>query len=126
MAQFLVVDDCSEFREVICNWIAAQPGWSVGGAVADGSEALAEVELWRPTAVLMDAMMPGLDGFATTRLIKVRPGAPPVIILTVHDSPKARQAAEEAGADGFVDKTDLVNTLPGVLRSVIDLGNNRP
>jgi CheY-like chemotaxis protein len=107
------------FREVVCNWIAAQPGLSVGRAVADGNEALAEVERWSPDVILMDARMPGLDGIAATRLIKARPDAPPVVILTLHDSPTTRRTAEEAGADGFVVKTDLVSTLPEVLRSGI-------
>lgn len=126
MARFLIVDDSREFREVICNWIGAQPGWSVGTAVADGSEALAEVERWRPDVVLMDAMMPGLDGFAATSLIKLRPDAPPVVILSVNDSPRTRKAAEDAGADGFVGKADLVGMLPGVLRSILDRAKNAP
>ena len=125
MARILVVDDSHEFREVVCNWIAAQPGWSVGGAVADGNEALTEVERWRPDVVLMDATMPRLDGLTATRLIKARPNAPAIVILTVHDSPTMRRAAEEAGADGFVAKTDLVGTLPGILRSVIDRDKDR-
>jgi len=72
--------------------------------------------------VLMDAVMPEMDGFEATRRIKREVNAPLVVIVSLHDSPSARRAAEDAGADGFVAKSELVRTLPGLLASLVDDG----
>ena len=120
MTQVLVVDDSGAFRGVVCAWIKAQSGLEFVAAVVNGREAVDEKLLARVDLVLMDAVMPEMDGFEATRRIKRDPHAPRVVILTLHDSPATRRAAEDAGADGFVAKSELVRTLPGLLTSLID------
>jgi chemotaxis response regulator CheB len=78
MARVLVVDDSREFRKVVCDWIASQPGLELAGEVVDGSDAVAAVERERPDLVLMDAAMSDMTGFEATRRIKSVPDAPPV------------------------------------------------
>jgi len=112
----LVVDDSSEFVAGVESWISAQPDLELVGTAFDGSEATEAVERLEPDLVLMDAVMPEVNGFQATRWIKEKPGAPRVVILTLHDSATAREQAEAAGADGFVAKHDLWNQLPRVIR----------
>ena len=119
MARVLVVDDSAEFRGVICAWIAARPGLELAATAANGRDAVDAVEPSRPDLVLMDAVMPQMDGFEATRRIKARPGAPLVAILTLHDSETIRRAAAEAGADGFVSKGELHLELPRLLEDLL-------
>ena len=120
MARVLVVDDSKEFRAVMCDWIAMRPGLELVGEAADGTEAVDLVERLRPDLVLMDAIMHRMDGFEATRQIKSRPDPPQVVILTLHDSGATRPAAEAAGADGFVAKSDLTEALPRLLHELIE------
>ncbi len=122
VTRILVVDDSEEFREGIGSWISSQPRLVLAGTARDGRQALEAAERLRPDLVLMDAVMPGLDGFQATRLIKERPGAPPVVILTLHDSVAARQQAWAAGADDFLAKDQVTDELPALLRSLRGAG----
>ena len=118
MVRVLVVDDSGEFRKVLCVWIASQPGLELAGEAENGREALAELERKRPDIVLMDAVMPEMDGFEATRRIKSAPDPPPVVILSICNTGATRLAAEGAGADGFVAKSELMAQLPRLLETL--------
>jgi CheY-like chemotaxis protein len=117
MTRVLVVDDSSAFRGVACAWVDARPGLELAGSAKNGLEAIAAVDRSHPDLVLMDALMPEMDGFEATRLIKAGPDAPLIAVLTLHDSSAMRRAAELAGADGFVAKGQFTETLPGLLET---------
>lgn len=112
----LVVDDSEEFREAAAAWISSQTSLELVGTARDGQEALDEVERTRPSLVLMDAFMPGMDGFEATRRIKSRPDAPFVVILSVHDGETMEREAWAAGADAFVAKSDFARAIPDRIR----------
>lgn len=74
-------------------------------AAASGPEALAALSLTRFDLVLLDLNLPGMDGFETGRRIRLMArdwGAPPVVALTAAMTPRVRDAAAEAGIDGFL------------------------
>lgn len=73
----------------------------------DGAEAIRLWQEWRPDLVVMDLEMPRVDGLAATRTIRERHRSARVLILTAYDSPALRLAAREAGAEGYVLKSDL-------------------
>lgn len=100
----LVVDDNEDNREMYSSYLAFR-GCRVATA-ADGAEALAMAIALRPTIVLLDMGLPGMDGWETTRRIKATPetAALPVIAVTGHVFPAARRRCEEAGVDAFVTK----------------------
>src|SRR5262245_24842790 len=62
----------------------------------------------RPDIVLMDVAMRGIDGITATRRIRQIDPAARIVIVTNHDQPDLREAAVEAGACGYVLKTNLV------------------
>lgn len=103
----MVVDDHAPFRSVIrailrtasCEFVECQ----------DGQEAVDQYPQAQPDLVLMDLAMARLDGLRATARIKARfPGAR-IVILTEHDDPSFRTAAEEAGACGFIPKENLLD-----------------
>lgn len=75
---------------------------------SDGSEAQASYAEHQPDWVLMDLMMPQLDGLAATRQILASDPAARVVIVTGHESRALRREAREAGACGYVLKENLL------------------
>jgi DNA-binding NarL/FixJ family response regulator len=103
----LIVDDSNLFREALANFVAELEGILVVGRVRDGVEALEAVTDLRPDVILMDLMMPRLDGIEATRSVKRSPHAPAVVMCTTDDDERLREAALAVGADAFVLKRDL-------------------
>jgi PAS domain S-box-containing protein/diguanylate cyclase (GGDEF)-like protein len=102
---FLVVEDSPTQAHHLARLLASQPGWAVRIA-ADGAAALAEVARQRPSLVISDISMPGMDGFTLCRTLKDDPllGAIPVVLLTSLSSLNDIVRALECGADSFVRK----------------------
>ncbi len=94
--RILIIEDEDDIREVAQLTLEALGGWQVSTA-ASGSEGLAKAEAEQPDAILLDSMMPDLDGIATLQKLRAHPATQniPVILLTaqVH-SAKLRQFAE--------------------------------
>ena len=88
-----------------------------------GAEALARMEESEPDIVLLDVMMPGMDGFEVCRRIKANPKTAhlPVIMVTALDQPSDRVAGLEAGADDFLTKPVDDAALFARVRSLVRL-----
>lgn len=101
----LIVEDHKGVRRVIRRVLE--------GLVADivecdnGAEAAAVYARLQPDVVLMDIAMPGVNGLVATRRIKQADAGARVIVVTDYDHSEFRAAAAEAGACGYVTKTDL-------------------
>src|SRR6516225_2825405 len=102
LARILVVDDSELNVKLLVEWLE-QESYVVSTA-ADGFEALAKIEAERPDIVLLDVMMPGLDGFETCQRIKADPAIAhiPVVIVTALDDVDDLVKGFEAGADDFL------------------------
>jgi PAS domain S-box-containing protein len=100
----LVVDDDEASREALSLHLEII-GFEVRRA-ADGLEAIAQAEEWRPDVILMDLWMPNMDGLETTRKIKASAIGPVTPILTVTASvlEESEHDAIAAGSDGFIRK----------------------
>ena len=95
----------------------------VRAAVAgDGLAVLASVERERPRMILLDLMMPGLDGFQVTRQLKGDPATAdiPIVAVSAMARPDDREAALAAGCDDFVRKPFELDDLEAVIRSYLD------
>jgi len=106
-ASVLIVDDSDVVRESLSTFIAAQPGLRVIGVAASGTEALHFLGHTKVDVVLTDLNMPGIGGLELTRRIKEQPNPPCVIVISVQNVPLCRMGAQEAGADGFVAKSEI-------------------
>lgn len=91
-------------------------------AIADsGPAALATVQRWMPDVVLLDVMMPGMDGYEVCRRLKAQPSTAhiPVVMITALTDPAERVRGLEAGADDFLSKPVDDATLFARLRALL-------
>jgi DNA-binding NarL/FixJ family response regulator len=93
----LIVDDNAQLRALIREIVAEASNLQVVGEAADGAEAIQLVQALRPAIVLLDLIMPQVNGLEVLRWIKVEHPETKVIIVTVHDEDAYRQAAETSG-----------------------------
>jgi CheY-like chemotaxis protein len=104
--RILLVDDNPRVRAVIRAVLAHHA--SDLAECDDGSQVLAAYEAFRPDLVLMDIRMPGMDGIQATALLKQAHPTARVVIVSDHEQDDLRAAARQAGAEGYVVKSDLV------------------
>ncbi len=102
--KILIVDDDSNFRQVTRLSLSLE-GYEVLEA-SGGREAINLARQMQPDLILLDILMPGLDGYETCRQIKTNPATShiPIIVLTALGDPAARYKAQDAGADDCVAK----------------------
>jgi DNA-binding NarL/FixJ family response regulator len=112
----LIVDDNAQLRALMREIVAEASDLQVVGEAADGAEAMQLVQALRPAIVLLDLIMPQVNGLEVLRWIKVEHPETKVIIVTVHDEDAYRQAAEASGADAFLLKKTLVTDLLPTIR----------
>jgi len=117
----LVVDDEATIVEVVSRYLE-RAGYETYGA-ADGLEALRLAELHRPDLVVLDLMLPGLDGIEVMRQLQERPGRrTAVILLTARGEESDRLIGLRRGADDYVVKpfspAELVARVEAVMRRV--------
>jgi CheY-like chemotaxis protein len=100
----LVVDDDPRNRKLLEAFLLAD-GYAVR-ACDSGAKALRAVAEQRPDAILLDAMMPDMDGFETVRRLRAQPEtrAIPVLMVTALDDAASRQRLASAGIDGILTK----------------------
>jgi NarL family two-component system response regulator LiaR len=100
----LIVDDHAVVREGLRMFLELQDGIEVAGEAADGEEAVEQVEALRPDVVLMDLVMPKLDGVGAMRELRKRHFNPRVIVLTSFLDDDRLLPAVRAGAAGYLLK----------------------
>ena len=121
----LLVDDNPEFLKSASGFLALQPALQVVGGATSGADALEQIPRLAPDLVLMDWAMPEMSGLEATRLIKAQPGAPRVVVLTMYDLRQYRDAAQLAGADGFLTKAQWNTQLMPEVQRLFDR-NDKP
>ncbi|GAA1958555.1 response regulator transcription factor [Kitasatospora viridis] len=118
--RILVVDDEPDLVEVLCGALRYE-GWQALGA-ATGTEAVEAARSWGPDAVVLDMMLPDLDGLAVLERIHAHQPEVRVLFLTARDAVEDRIAGIAAGGDDYVTKpfslAEVVVRLRGLLRRV--------
>lgn len=118
----LIADDNSQVRMFIRRMSVQEPGLEVVGEAEDGAEAIRLTHIFRPDIVLLDIVMPRLNGLEAMQRIKAERAETKVIIVTVHTEDAYRKAAEDSGADAFLLKktlmTELLPTIRRMRRSI--------
>src|SRR2546427_10246531 len=98
--------------------LQAQPDWEVCGEAADGREAVDKAQQLKPDVVILDIGMPSLNGLEATRqILKSNPQAK-VLILTLHDSDQVVREVLNAGARGFLLKSDAARDLVAAVEAL--------
>ncbi|MCX5404064.1 response regulator transcription factor [Streptomyces sp. NBC_00335] len=104
MIRVLLVDDDALVRAGLRMMLASAPDIEIVAEAADGSEVESLVDRHGPDLVLMDIRMPGVDGLEAARLLRARPGAPEIVMLTTFSTDGYVLRALQAGAAGFLLK----------------------
>ena len=115
--RILVVDDDHAVRESLRRSLQFN-GYDVAMA-GDGAEALASIARAAPDAVVMDVMMPRLDGIEATKALRTSGNDLPIIVLTARDSVGDRVEGLDAGADDYLTKPFALEELLARLRALL-------
>jgi two-component system, NarL family, nitrate/nitrite response regulator NarL len=107
----LLADDDPEFLDALRELIDRQPELGVVGMAENGLEAIEQADELDPDAVVIDVHMPLLDGVSAVAHLRHHHPSLCLIALTADDAPKLLNAVKEAGADGVLLKSELVDTL---------------
>jgi CheY-like chemotaxis protein len=114
----LIVDDSAGFTRALHGFLQTLPGVEVVGQALTGGHGLRLAEHLRPDLVLLDWMMPGMNGPQTARALKGLPGPPKIVLLSLLNGPECIADAEAAGADGFIFKGEVTERLPGLIANL--------
>ncbi|MFE0882235.1 response regulator transcription factor [Streptomyces rochei] len=117
LKRILVVDDEPEVRAAVEDGLTVE-GYAVRGA-ADGLAALSELAAWQPDAVVVDVMMPVLDGLGFCRQLRAVGDRTPVLVLTALDSISERVDGLDAGADDYLVKPFALDELTARVRALL-------
>jgi DNA-binding NarL/FixJ family response regulator len=118
MTRILIPDDHDVVRSGVRTILEGHEGWTVVGEARDGKEAIDQAQATRPDIVILDYGLPLVNGVEATRQIKARVPSVEVLIFTMHDTDSLVRDVLEAGARGFLLKSDARQFLISAVESL--------
>ncbi len=109
--RIVVVDDHAVVRRGVRALLEGQPGWEVIAEATTGREAVEVAKRLQPDVVVMDMSLPELNGLDATRQILKESPRTEVLVLTMHHSEELARDVLQAGARGYVLKSDADESL---------------
>jgi DNA-binding NarL/FixJ family response regulator len=116
--RILVADDHEVVRRGLCALLQSRPEWEICGEAADGREAVEKARSLKADAVIIDIGMPVLNGLEATRQILKADPHVKVLVLTFHDSDQVIREVLDAGARGFLLKSDAARDLLSAVQAL--------
>jgi DNA-binding NarL/FixJ family response regulator len=116
--RILVADDHEIVRRGVVSLLKSQAGWEVCGEARDGREAVDKANLLRPDIVILDIGMPNLNGLEAARQMLHHDPMCKILVLTIEDGDELVRAVLDAGARGFVHKSDASRDLVAAVRAL--------
>ena len=117
MVKVLLADDHGDFLEAVARHL--DPHFEVVGMVSNGQALVEEAGRLAPDVVVLDISMPVLNGIEAAQKLKTAGSSATIVFLTVHADRDFVRAALEAGALGYVLKSELASDLLPCLREVV-------
>ncbi len=117
--RILLADDHEIVRRGLCAILSGQPDWEVCGEASDGREAVEKALQLKPDVVVLDIGMPTLNGLEATRQILRANPQIKILILTLYDSDQVVQEVLNAGARGFLLKSDAARDLVAAVEAIL-------
>lgn len=119
--RILIVDDHDVMRGGLRSLLESRPGWEVCGEAANSTEAIEKAKTLSPDVVVLDISMPGFSGLDAVPVIRKETPGVEVLILSRYEEREMRLKALEAGARGYVTKSqglarELLAAIDGIVR----------
>jgi DNA-binding NarL/FixJ family response regulator len=118
MIRVLIVDDFPVIRYAIRTILASAADVEVVGEAGNGQEAVALVDKLAPGVVIMDVVMPGMDGIQATQAINARHPNIAVLLVSMHAGSTVERNAVAKGARGYLAKDNLASHLVAAIRRI--------
>src|SRR3984957_19806124 len=116
--KILIADDHEVVRRGLCALLQSHEGWEICGDAKDGREAVEMAKQLKPDVVVLDIGMPNLMGLAATSKLAQQNPEQKIIVLTITDSDQVIREALDAGARGFVLKSDAARDLVAAVEAL--------
>ncbi len=117
--RILIVDDYEPMRRLAAEWLKEETDLMVCGEAENCSQALESIASQRPDLAIVDISLDGENGIDLIKAIRPRHPRLPVIVHSSYDDRRHRNAAYEAGAQGYVVKRDAAVSLLTEVRRVL-------
>ena len=117
----LLVDDNKTFLAAVRNFLMMVPDVEIVGEALDGWSAVELAKTLNPDLVLLDIVMPEMNGLEVAQALKNSEHPTRIVFLSMHDSESYRTAARELGAFGYVGKGDFVADLIPIIDKLGEL-----
>src|SRR5216684_3340907 len=118
--RILIADDHGLIRRGARSVLHSRHGWKVVGEATNGREAVQKALELKPDVAVIDISMPELDGVEAVRQVRAAVPDTKILVLTMHESDQMVQRSLEAGADGYVLKSDLTDCLAKAVKAVAE------
>ncbi len=116
--KILIVDDHAVLRDGLRAMLDVHDEIEIVGEASDGNESIQKALEFTPDVILMDLVMPGMDGLEATRRIRKRVPTAKVLVLTQHETKQYILSAIKAGAAGYIPKKALSSELLTAIHAV--------
>ena len=116
--RILLVDDHPIVRHGLKTILEGRIGWEVIGEAADGAEAVEKAGKLNPDVMVLDVTMPNMNGLEACRLLRRQSPQLEILFVTQHDSPQMMREALDAGARGYVVKSNAARDLLEAVEAV--------
>jgi DNA-binding NarL/FixJ family response regulator len=117
-ARVLVVDDAANLRDLLSIVLESEDDFEVVGTASDGAQAIAAADELLPDVVLLDLLMPVMDGLAALPELRRRLPAASIVIFSGFEQEAMAKRALVAGADRYLEKGAAVSEIVGCLREL--------
>ena len=118
MTRILIADDHEVVRSGLRSILEAQPDWEVVAEAVDGKEAVAKALATKPDVAILDYSLPVFNGVEATRQIRARVPQTEVLVFTMHESETLMRNLLQAGARGYLLKSDAKQFLITAVQSL--------
>jgi DNA-binding NarL/FixJ family response regulator len=116
--RILLVDDHPVVRQGLKTLLEGRAGWEVIGEASDGAEAVEKAKDLNPDVMVLDVTMPKMNGLEACRLLRRQSPLLEILFVTQHDSPQMMREALDAGARGYVVKSNAARDLLAAVEAV--------
>lgn len=114
MVRILIADDNPHVRHGLRTLLEHNPQWQVCGEAVDGRDAVVKAKELSPDLVVLDFLMPGLNGLEAAREIHKSVPSVRLLMCTMYLSPQLTEVAKSSGVQGAVPKTGISHLTRGI------------